>query len=278
MRVGDYRVEVVPDTEFHLDGGAMFGVVPRNLWAKVCPPDEQNRIRMNMNCVLIEAGPEKILIETGIGEKWSEKQMLQYGIQRSRPLAQSLRAITGVDPEDVTIVVNTHLHFDHAGGNTQLNQQGDVVASFPNARYFVSFAELEHANSPTERDRASYLPDNWRPLEETGQLETKPANYEVVPGLSMETYQGHNRSMQCWRLQRDGQVVFGFADLVPMRAHLPLPWIMGYDLYPLATLAAKKKLLPQAAREGWLCLFYHDPEQPLSRIVEQNGKFEAASI
>jgi glyoxylase-like metal-dependent hydrolase (beta-lactamase superfamily II) len=277
MQVGDYRVEIVPDTEFRLDGGAMFGVVPRNLWARVCPPDEQNRIRMNMNCMFIDTGLERVLIETGIGDKWSEKQKSIYGIARRRSLGESLKAITGVDPDDITIVLNTHLHFDHAGGNTKFDETGQVVPTFRNARYFVSRAELKHAESPSERDRASYLPENWQVLKQSGQLETKNADYEVVPGLFMETYAGHNRTMQCWRLQRDNQTVFGFADLVPMRPHLELPWIMGYDLFPLETLEAKKKLLPQAAREGWLCLFYHDPDAPLCRLTEVDGKFRPQS-
>jgi glyoxylase-like metal-dependent hydrolase (beta-lactamase superfamily II) len=268
MQFGDYRVEIVQDTEFRLDGGAMFGVVPRKLWAKECPPDDENRIRMNMNCVFIDTGAEKILIETGIGDKWTAKQQSMYGIGRVRPLSETLKARTVVTADEITIVVNTHLHFDHAGGNTKLDAQGAPVASFPNARYFVSRAELEHADSPTERDRASYLPENWRPLVESGQLEAKDSDYEVVPGLTMETIVGHNRSMQCWRLERDGKTLFGFADLVPMRAHVRLPWIMGYDLYPVETLDAKKRLLPQAARENWICMFYHDPDEPLCRLQQ----------
>ncbi len=272
MQFGDYRVEIVPDSEFRLDGGAMFGVVPRTLWGKVCPPDDQNRIKMNMNCVFMEAGNERILIETGIGEKWSAKQTAMYGITRQQPLSESLQALAGVKPENITIVINTHLHFDHAGGNTVINGEGVATPAFPNARYFVSGAELEHAQRPTERDRASYLPDNWLPLIKAGQLEPKEAEYEVVRGLKFETYAGHNRSMQCWRLDAGGRTLFGFADLVPMRAHVPFAWIMGYDLFPTETLAVKKKLLPQAAREGWGCLFYHDPDQPLCRLVEEDGK------
>lgn len=271
MRFGDYRLEIVPDTEFRLDGGAMFGVVPRALWSKVCPPDEHNRIRMNMNCLFVETERERILIETGIGDKWSPKQAAMYGITRQRSLDESLRAITGVAAADITIVVNTHLHFDHAGGNTKLNESGQAVPAFPNARYFVSRDEYEHAEAPHERDRASYMPENWRPLKESGQLELKDADYEVAPGLRMETVAGHSRTMQCVRLERGGQTLFGFADLVPMRAHVPLAWIMGYDLYPVETLEAKKRLLPQAARESWLCLFYHDPESPLCRIIEEEG-------
>ena len=251
----------------------MFGVVPRKLWSQVCPPDDENRIRMNMNCVLVDTGVEKVLIETGIGDKWPAKHASMYGIDRVRPLAETLRQQTGVSADEITIVVNTHLHFDHAGGNTKLSQQGNAVATFPNARYFVSRAELDHAEHPTERDRASYLPDNWRPLVESGQLEPKDGDYEVVPGLTMETIAGHNRSMQCWRLERDGTTMFGFADLVPTRAHLRLPWIMGYDLYPVETLAAKKRLLPEAAQNDWLCLFYHDAEEPVCRLTEGEKEF-----
>jgi len=272
MQLGDYRVEIIPDTEFRLDGGAMFGVVPRKLWSQVCPPDDENRIRMNMNCVFIDTGSEKVLIETGIGDKWTTKQVSMYGIDRSRPLSETLEKRTGCTADEITIVVNTHLHFDHAGGNTKLDSSGTPVPAFPNARYFVSGAELEHAEQPTERDRASYLPDNWRPLIVSGQLETRDADYEVIPGLRMETIAGHNRSMQSWRLERDGKKLIGFADLVPLRAHVRLPWIMGYDLYPVQTLEAKKRLLPQAAQENWICLFYHDPDEPLCQLlVDEKG-------
>jgi glyoxylase-like metal-dependent hydrolase (beta-lactamase superfamily II) len=272
MQFGDYRIEVIPDCEFRLDGGAMFGVVPRNLWSKACPPDEQNRIRMNMNCLFIDTGSERILIDTGIGDKWPEKYRAMYGIDRRLSLDESLRSIAGVGAEDISIVINTHLHFDHAGGNTIFNKSGEVVPAFSNARYFVSRSEYEHAESPSERDRASYLPENWRPLKEGGRLELKDSEYEVVPGLRMETHAGHNRSMQCLRLERDGKTLFGFADLVPMRAHVPFAWIMGFDLYPVETLEAKKKLLPQAAREDWTCLFYHDPDQAFGHMVEEEGK------
>ena len=278
MQLGDYRVEIIPDCEFRLDGGAMFGVVPRNLWSKHCPPDDQNRIRMNMNCLFIEAGNERILIDTGIGDKWSEKHRAMYGIERVRSLDDSLKTVAGVTASDITIVVNTHLHFDHAGGNTVRDESGKAVPAFPNARYLISRAEYEHAEAPTDRDRASYFAENWRPVREAGQLELQDSEYEVVPGLKMETYTGHNRSMQCPRLEQNGQTLFGFADLVPMRAHVPFAWVMGYDLYPVETVEAKKKLLPQAAREHWTCLFYHEPDQALGRIVEQDGKLRVTTL
>jgi glyoxylase-like metal-dependent hydrolase (beta-lactamase superfamily II) len=283
MILGDYRIEIIPDTEFRLDGGAMFGVVPRVLWEKVCPPDDANRIRMNMNCLFVETGKEKILIETGIGEKWNAKQTAMYGITREKPLAQTLFENAGCRPEDITIVVNTHLHFDHAGGNTILSAASasadassvPVVPQFPNARYFVSKSEFEQAEAPHERHRASYLKENWQPVKDSGQLELKADDYEVVPGLKMETIRGHSETMQCVRLERGGETLFSFADLIPMRAHIPSAWIMGYDLYPVETLEAKKLLLPQAVKENWLCFFYHDPDQPLCRLIEEDGKIKA---
>jgi len=296
MILGDYRIEIVPDTEFRLDGGAMFGVVPRVLWEKVCPPDELNRIRMNMNCLFVDTGKERILIETGIGEKWSEKQSGMYGIFRERPLAQTLEEVTGSKPEDITIVVNTHLHFDHAGGNTILSElpalagslsepgavttgfQMKAVPQFPNARYFVSKSEFEQAENPHERHRASYLKENWQPLSETGQLELKEDNYEVAPGLTMENVRGHSKTMQCARLTGGGETLFGFADLIPMKAHIPYAWVMGYDLYPVETLENKKRLLKQAAAENWLCFFYHEPDEPLCRLIEEDGKIKTKTL
>lgn len=278
MILGDYRIEIIPDTEFRLDGGAMFGVVPRVLWEKVAPPDELNRIQMNMNCLFIETPTEKILIETGIGEKWTEKQIKNYGIFRQKPFAETLYEKTGCSFQDITIVVNTHLHFDHAGGNTIPNHKGFAVPQFVNARYFVSKSEFEHAQNPHERDRASYLAENWEPLEEWGQLELKPDEYEVVPGLTVQKIRGHSETMQTVSLRRGGETLYCFADLIPTRAHLPYPWIMGYDLFPTETLEAKKALIPRAARENWLCLFYHDFTAPLCRLEEKDGKIQALAV
>lgn len=272
--IGNYRLEIVPDTEFRLDGGAMFGVVPRVMWEKVCPPDELNRIRMNMNCVFIDTGLEKMIIETGIGEKWTEKQVVMYGITREKSFAETLFEKTGCFPEDITIVVNTHLHFDHAGGNT-IVRNGTVYPQFPNARYLVSAAELEHAERPHERDRASYLPENWRPLHETGQLELMPDAYDVVPGLTVQQVRGHSETMQTWSLSRGDQTVYGFADLIPTRHHVPLAWIAGFDLYPIETMKFKRQVLPKAMREKWRCLFYHDIEPELCTITDADGKIKA---
>jgi glyoxylase-like metal-dependent hydrolase (beta-lactamase superfamily II) len=290
MILGDYRIEIIPDTEFRLDGGAMFGVVPRVLWEKACPPDELNRIKLNMNCLFVETPGEKILVETGIGEKWTEKQARLYGIFRQKSFAETLFEKTGCAPEDITIVVNTHLHFDHAGGNTifdsgrqtvfsgQSEETRPPIAQFPNARYFVSRSEFEHAENPHERDRASYLAENWRPLLESGQLELKPDEYEVVEGLRVQKIRGHSETMQTVCLRRGGETLYGFADLIPTRAHLPLAWIMGYDLFPTETLEAKKNLIPQAVRENWICLFYHDFTTPLCRLTETDGKIQPIAV
>ncbi len=223
MLLGDYRIKIVPDTEFRLDGGAMFGVVPRVLLEKVCPPDEFNRIRLQTNCLFVETASEKILIETGIGEKWTEKQLQMYGIFRTKTFAERLLERTGYQPKDISIVVNTHLHFDHAGGNTILQdklritndelREGEkpaAIPQFPNARYFVSESEFNHAENPSLRDRASYLPENWQPLLKSGQIELKPDGYNVVEGLTMKQMRGHNATMQTFCLRCGGKLQMKF--------------------------------------------------------------------
>lgn len=270
----------------------MFGVVPRVLWERVCPPDEKNRVRLSMNCVFIDTGKDRILIDTGIGEKWSTKEIEMYGIRRERHFAQTLFEKTGCRPEDISIVINTHLHFDHAGGNSvyrgQFSEDRDRLAAgiphsefcipqFPNARYLVSKNELDHAENPHERDRASYLPENWRPVQESGQLELMPDEHEPVQGLKLQTERGHSDTMQTWRLDRGGKSIYGFADLIPTRHHLAPAWVMGYDLYPVKTLEFKKEILPLAIGEGWICMFYHDPDTPLVHLTEKDGKFAAAA-
>lgn len=274
MKLGDFCIETVSDTEFRLDGGAMFGVVPRVLWEKICPPDESNRIQMQTHCLFIETPDEKILIETGMGEKWSEKQSKIYGVNRVKPFAETIFERTNYKPEDITIVVNTHLHFDHCGGNTIFNDAGEIVPAFPNARYFVSENEFNHAENPFERDRASYISDNWEALKKSGQLELKPSVYEVASGLTMTEMRGHNGSMQTVKIESNGETLYSFSDVLPTTAHLPLPWIMGYDLFPLETLENKKRLLPQALEENWLCWFYHDFAAPLCRLTENDGKLK----
>ena len=278
MLLGDYRIEIISDSEFRLDGGAMFGVVPRVLWEKVSPPDEFNRVRLQTNCLFVETATDKILIETGIGEKWTEKEKQIYAIFRRKPFAETLFERTVCQPEDISIVVNKHLHFDHCGGNTIMDASGNIVPQFPNARYFVSKSELEHAENPNERDKASYLPENWRPLQASGQLELKDDDYEITEGLTMRQVRGHNGSMQTFCLKRENQTLYGFSDLIPTKAHLSPAWIMSYDLFPLETLENKKRLLQQAFAENRLCFFYHDFDEPLCRLAEIGGKLKAVKI
>jgi glyoxylase-like metal-dependent hydrolase (beta-lactamase superfamily II) len=276
MKLGEFELHLVTDGRFGLDGGAMFGVVPKPLWEKKTPADERNRIRMAMNCWLVRGGGHTILIETGAGEKWEAKHADIYNFDKENRLLDQL-ARRDARPEDVDIVINTHLHFDHCGWNTR--REGDrVVPTFPKARYVVQRGELEHARQPNERDHASYLRDNFEPMQESGQWQTVEGDAEVVPGVELVVVPGHTRDMQCVKIASRGQTAILLADLVPTRAHLPYAWIMGYDLYPMTTLENKKRWLPRLAREGWLCLFGHDPDVPAAYLRERDGKFEAEPV
>ena len=269
MEIGDYRLEVVRDTEFWLDGGAMFGIVPRALWEHVAPPDEKNRIRLTTNCVFIDTGREKILIDTGIGEKWNAKEIEIYGINRKRPFAESLESITGSTPDDISIVINTHLHFDHAGGNTWRDPAGAVGLTFPRARYVVQARELEFARHTNERTAASYLASNFEGVPFTlvhGQA-------EPLPGIRCLPTPGHVPYHQSILLESKGERACFVADLVPTTAHLPLPWIMGYDLEPLVTLESKRRLYEQAEAEEWLLCFEHDPDMVAGRLAREGKTF-----
>lgn len=273
MLVGDIEIFVLTEGFVRLDGGAMFGVVPKPLWEKKFLADERNRIRLAMNCLLIRTAGKQIVVETGAGDKWDAKMRDIYGLEGETRLPELL-ASRGTRLAEVDLVINTHLHFDHCGWNTR-RLDGKVVPTFPNARYVVQKGELEHAKHPTERDRASYLPENFAPIEENGQFWELEGDREVAPGVEVLRVPGHTRDMQCVRITSRGKTAFFFADLVPTTAHIPYPWIMGYDLYPLTTLENKKRLLPQAVRERWLCLFAHDPNMPVACLREREGKIVA---
>ena len=271
MKLGDLEFWLLTDGTFRLDGGAMFGVIPRPMWERVSPPDGRNRILMAMNSLLIRAAGKWILLETGAGDKWDKKRTDIYAFEGTPRLPDKL-VTHGVPPEKIDIVINTHLHFDHCGWNTRA-VNGKAVPEFPNARYIVQRGELEHAKGPSDRDRASYFVENYAPMEESGQWSLLDGDAEVVPGVELIRVPGHNRDMMCARLAGGGKTVFFFADLIPTAAHLPYPWIMGYDSYPLTTLENKKKWVPQAAREGWLVIFGHEPITPAGYLMEQNGKY-----
>jgi glyoxylase-like metal-dependent hydrolase (beta-lactamase superfamily II) len=249
----------------------MFGVIPRPMWERVAPPDERNRILMAMNSLLIRAAGKWILIETGAGEKWDAKRAEIYSFDAGPRLLDKL-VTHGVPPDKIDIIINTHLHFDHCGWNTRV-VNGEAIPIFQNARYIVQRGELEHAQDPSDRDRASYFPDNFMPMHKSRQWDLLEGDAEIVPGLELIRVPGHNRDMMCVRLSGGGKTVFFFADLVPTAAHVPYPWIMGYDLYPLTTLENKQKWIPQAAREGWMVIFGHEARTPSGYLVERQGKY-----
>jgi glyoxylase-like metal-dependent hydrolase (beta-lactamase superfamily II) len=276
MHLGELELRFLDGGSFSLDGGAMFGVVPKVLWQKKSQPDEQNRIRMRANSLLVRAANKNILIETGNGTKWDPKLRSIYNIQEGDPLIQSL-AQAGVSPGQIDIVINTHLHFDHCGGNTRL--KGDkAVPTFPNARYFVQRAELEHAMQPTERDRASYFPENVQPIADAGQWDLVEGDREILPGISVALIPGHNASIQAVVLQGGGKTLAFVADLFPTRHHIPLPWIMAYDLYPLQSLETKRKWLARIVNENWIVVFGHDPDVSAATLHERGAKFEITPV
>jgi len=270
VTLGDIKVHVLSDGGFALDGGAMFGVVPRVVWEKSNPPDEKNRVTLGLNVALVESGGKRILIDTGMGDKWGEKETRMYRLDRSTTLLGSLQA-AGVAPEDIDLVVNTHLHFDHAGGNTRV-VDGKTVPTFPRARYVVQMGEWEDATHPHERSRASYRDENFVPLAESRQLQTVQGEAEVAPGVRVVPVGGHTAYHQMVVIEGGGKTLAIPTDLLPTTSHLPLPFVMGYDLFPVGTLEAKRRLLDRAAREGWSLLFYHDPRIPLGRVRREGDR------
>jgi len=274
MKLGDFELRMLSDGAFALDGGQMFSVVPKPLWEKKFPADSHNRVRLALRCLLVETSKHFVLIETGIGDKFDAKYAEIYGIEKSTTLLADLQRL-GLRPEDIDIVINTHLHFDHCGWNTR-REGGRIIPTFPHARYFIQAGEWEHALHPTVRDQASYVPEFFRPAEL--QTELLEGNQEIVPGIRVEVASGHTRDLQCvWIESREAQACF-LSDLVPTRAHLPYPWITSFDLYPLETLANKERLLPQLAEQETLVVFPHDPDVAWARLGEENGKIVARPV
>jgi glyoxylase-like metal-dependent hydrolase (beta-lactamase superfamily II) len=279
MRLGSLDLQIVNDGGFRLDGGAMFGVVPKVLWERRKPADDLNRIAMTTNCLLVESGGELALVDTGIGDKHDDRFRDMFGLEAGATrLPESIRR-AGFELGDVDHVISTHLHFDHCGWNTR-EAGGRLVPTFPKARYWLNRGEVQHARAPNERDRASYLPPNWEPLFEAGVVELFDDAAKPLPGVEAVRVPGHNADM-CVVLLDGGEGGRGiyFADLVPTAAHLPYAWVMAYDLYPLETVANKRIWLPRAAAEDWLCIFEHDPDTVLARLREAKpGRFEADPV
>ena len=268
-QVGRVRVHAIQAGGQQLDGGAMFGVVPKTLWSRRIGADDRNRIPLGMRCLLIEHEDGLVLLDTGSGNKETDKFHDIYGIQNAgaegrTALEDGLRTL-GHEVGDVRWVINTHLHFDHAGGNTWRTPQGEVLPAFPNARYVVQAGELAYAEHPNERTTASYFPPNWASVAASGRLDLVQGEREILPGLTVRPTPGHTPHHQSVIVRSGGETLCFVGDLVPTAHHLPLPWIMGYDVEPLVTLESKRQLLADALREEWLLCFEHDAHTGFGR-------------
>jgi glyoxylase-like metal-dependent hydrolase (beta-lactamase superfamily II) len=275
LTVGSLKVHAIQAGGQKLDGGAMFGVVPKPLWEKRIPADDRNRIQLGMRCLLIEHAIGPILVDTGAGSKENDKFRDIYGIENAGEqgrtwLEDGLHQL-GVGTGDVALVINTHLHFDHAGGNTFRDSAGKVRPTFARARYVVQSGEYRYATVTNERTAASYFGDNFIPLAEEGRWDFVDGERQVAEGIRVVPSPGHTPHHQSVMIESDGERAMFLGDLVPTSAHLPLPWIMGYDVEPLVTLESKRTLLGRAAAEDWLLLFEHDATVPCGRI-EHDGK------
>ncbi|HEY2067360.1 MAG TPA: MBL fold metallo-hydrolase [Gemmatimonadaceae bacterium] len=281
--VGDLRIHALQAGLQQLDGGAMFGVVPKTLWERKIPADARNRIPLGMRCLLVEHPDALVLIDTGAGNKENAKFYDIYGIendaigQAGPTQLESALAEAGFSPADVDVVIDSHLHFDHAGGNTRKGEDGSPVLSFANARYVVRRGEWEWAHRANERTSASYFAHNFDPLERAGRLELIDADVEVLPGISLRKTPGHTPHHQGILVESAGERLFYLADLAPTTSHVPLPWIMGYDVEPLVTLETKRRLWAEAASEGWTVMFEHDSVNAFGKIVA-DGKGYGAEV
>ena len=272
-RLGALTIHALQAGGQRLDGGAMFGVVPKPLWERRMPADERNRIALGMRCLLVEHPDGLVLIDTGVGAKEDAKFLDIYGIEAvvpgHRSMLDAALAAAGFAAEDVRVVINTHLHFDHAGGNTRLEADGTVVAAFPHARYLVHAGEHHYAMHPNERTAASYFPRNWEPLRGTGQLELVASGIELLPGIRMQATPGHTPHHQSIVIDGGGETAVFLGDLCPTTAHVPLPWIVGYDVEPLRTLESKRALWAEAEAAGWLLVFEHDAATAWGRLARR---------
>lgn len=271
ITLGSFTLTPVLDGYFRLDGGAMFGVVPKPLWEKVAPPDERNRILMAMRAWLVQGHGHTVLIDAGAGGKMGAKAGDIYGFDGVPSLMSSLSA-AGVTPDQIDTVIASHLHFDHAGGFTVKDAHGQVRPQFPGARHIIARGEWDDARAPHERNRASYFDENYVPLAEAGLVDFVESDGEVLPGIRMRRTGGHTRHHQIIEIESEGRTAVFVADLLPTAAHLPLPYIMGYDLYPMETLEFKRGFLAEAEAREYLILFEHDPEIAAGRIERRDGK------
>ncbi len=272
MTLGDFELSVFSDGTYPLDGGAFFGVVPKVMWSRKVVADEKNFVVAGLNSLLIRTGKQNVLVDTGIGNKLSEKMVKVYG--QPAKLLDNLAA-GGVGPEDVDVVINTHLHFDHCGWNTV--RQGDrVAATFPKARYYVQEGEWRHAQEQHVRDAVSYISDNYNPLIDSGQMRLLHGDQEIVPGVSVQIFPGHTAHMQAVIVRNGGKTACYISDLIPTSAHIDLTWVMGFDLYPIETINSRQRYYSRALPEKWLTVFTHDDAVPWAYVEKDSaGKLQA---
>jgi len=275
LQFGDFELTAVSDGTYHSDGGAFFGVVPKSLWQKKVPADDRNLIAVGLNSVVVRTGERTVLIETGIGNKLSEKMVKIYG--QPAKLLDNL-AEAGTSPEDIDIVINTHLHFDHCGWNTM--RRGDkVVPTFPRAKYYVQEGEWQYGRHPSERDAISYISDNYDPLIASGQMQLLHGDQEIIPGISVKVFPGHTRHMQAVIIRSAGQTACYISDLIPTSWHLEVTWVMSFDLFPLETMESRKNYYGEAIPQKWLTMFTHDPNLPWAHVEKDDrGKMVAKAV
>ncbi len=268
--LGDFELAIISDGTYFLDGGSVFGVVPKSLWSKRVQVNERNLLAIGTNSVLVRTGKQNIIVETGIGNKLSEKMKAIFGPQEQF-MENFLK--TGLSPDDVDIVINSHLHFDHCGWNTVF-KDGKAVATFPRAKYYAPRGEWEHGHKQLERDRISYISDNYDPLIESGQMQLLDGDAEIAPGISVRVYPGHTRYMQAVLIQSGGRTACYISDLIPTSHHIDLTWMLSYDLFPLDTIESRKRYYAESMPGQWLTIFTHDHEVPWGHIESPNtGKY-----
>jgi glyoxylase-like metal-dependent hydrolase (beta-lactamase superfamily II) len=278
LTLGDFELGVFSDGTYGLDGGALFGVVPKVMWSKKVTADERNYCTVGLNSLLIRTGKQTVLVETGMGNKLSDRMVKFYG--QPAQLLDNLAA-AGVAPEDIDIVINSHLHFDHCGWNTVRDKQGKIVPTFPRAKYYAPQGEWQYARRPSVRDAISYIPENYDPLVESGQMTLLRGGEQILPGITVETFRGHTASMQAILVSGGGRphTACYISDLIPTTAHLDLAWGMSFDLYPLDTIESKKRYYAWAIPQKCLTVFTHDPRTPWAYVEQdESGKMIAKGV
>lgn len=268
LTLGDFELIAVSDGIYRLDGGAFFGVIPKIMWEKKVQADAQNYVPAGLNSVVVRTGQQTILIETGIGNKLPERLIKIFG--QPAQLLDNL-GVAGISPEDIDIVINTHLHFDHCGWNT-VQRGGKFLPTFPKAKYYAPEGEWQHGQLQTERDAISYMSDNYDPLIKSGQMELLAGDREIVPGISVKVFPGHTQTMQAVIVKSGGQTACYISDLIPTSAHIDLTWSMAFDLFPLQTIESKKRYYAEAIPEKWLTMFTHDPNVPWAHVEKDEKR------